>query len=183
MTKIKNCPNPTCGSSNMKVVPAFAGAYYFVECSDCYMYGPPGVNGDAAVDLWNSLCTPPDCDDGWISVKDELPKAGRAVLLCVKGERRAVVGYIDMRDGLWVVHGESITYNPTDDFVTHWQPLPSLPNLPTNEPTTPEMDVQQAVDDVIESLARLPDAIARVGEEVKETVRKMLDERRGESVQ
>jgi hypothetical protein len=326
MAKIKNCPNPTCGSDDLKVVPTAMCAYYFVECGSCYMSGPHGVDGDAAIDLWNALSTRyviggpgisrklgselvahtpstdlsikecPNCnrsvalrksgfvwhvscalclasgphdwdiyravegwnalfdpasdwisvndrlpnpgeyvhafsqvaghlvafrdlstekwrgrtldgihwhdyttithweyfrpapgstlgedeplESGWISVEDDLPETSEFVLVCDPYESTPLMGFFAQTDNKWYVQPTSGKWKGqrfemgTDGTITHWQPLPALPNLPTDEPTSPEMDVQQAVDEAIESLARLPDAIARV---IDETVQKMID--------
>jgi hypothetical protein len=175
MFTIYKCPNPICRGDAELVQGVFGSlkAEWIVRCQKCRMSGPANYVQCEALHAWNVLSRP---DGGWISVEDRLPVQECSVLACDARGWMCIAQMInetsESSNLIWI-----LSLDGTPVVISYWQPLPAIPNLLTDEPlTTPEMDVQQAVDEVIESLARLPDAIARVGEEVKEAVRQMLKE-------
>lgn len=61
--------------------------------------------------------------DKWISTKDKLPEDGKEVLFY--GDSSVMVGWYDADKGYWVLSdADMIAYQ---DDVTHWMPLPRLP--------------------------------------------------------
>jgi len=59
----------------------------------------------------------------WISVKDELPAMGDAVLACLDFWGNPVVCF--RTDDGWAWDNVDVSIDDSD--VTHWQPLPELP--------------------------------------------------------
>lgn len=68
--------------------------------------------------------------DGWISVDERLPEYGMEVLV-TDGERRDCALYYKPRllDPMWLVTNicSHDSYEWDIERVTHWQPLPPLP--------------------------------------------------------
>jgi hypothetical protein len=60
----------------------------------------------------------------WIKVKDRLPDEDRAAL--VTDGRHVTLGDWTLKDG-WVLSREDKAIGFTADSVTHWMPLPELP--------------------------------------------------------
>lgn len=63
----------------------------------------------------------------WISVKDRLPEKGDIYLVCViflenASELKVDIGFYDEEDKDWELDCCTLDY-----IVTHWMPLPSLP--------------------------------------------------------
>lgn len=61
----------------------------------------------------------------WISVKDRLPDKSVSVLICANGHR--VTAYYDKVKEVFRLTEDDNLYYLTE-CVTHWQPLPELPN-------------------------------------------------------
>ena len=64
----------------------------------------------------------------WISVKDRLPKPFVSVLVYMPGETPCPTvheGYLNPHGGWWAFH-----FDRLEDEVTHWMPLPPLPEPP-----------------------------------------------------
>lgn len=60
----------------------------------------------------------------WIKVEDRLPEDCVVVLLCLvygSGKKYARTGFYDHQAECWM-------YNANVVLVTHWQPLPELPD-------------------------------------------------------
>lgn len=71
----------------------------------------------------------------WTSVEDGLPEVGQQVSICVTGNK-ANVGYLKTykSETYWIIQTPDSAYKESPlHSVTHWQPLPSLPNP---KPTT-----------------------------------------------
>jgi len=63
----------------------------------------------------------------WISVKDSLPEKDDIYLVCViffenAGKSKVDIGFYDEEDKDWTLDCCTLDY-----VVTHWMPLPSLP--------------------------------------------------------
>lgn len=71
--------------------------------------------------------------NGWISVKDRLPKRGHRVLVAYDDLRgivehsapEVVCGALSLKSDYWVI--DNVLYGVEPDKVTHWRPFPTLP--------------------------------------------------------
>jgi hypothetical protein len=63
----------------------------------------------------------------WISVKDEMPHYGRAVLVVYHGVVQHVTYRRDI--GEWIAANDDTSDHMPESFVTHWMPLPEPPVL------------------------------------------------------
>ena len=59
----------------------------------------------------------------WISVKDQMPKTNKGVLVYIPVEDDHITSGMFDVSGTWVLLDE---YRPTEN-VTHWMPLPTPP--------------------------------------------------------
>lgn len=59
----------------------------------------------------------------WISVKDRLPKDGQKALIIHQGDIDLAI-YEDL---FWDYSPQNIEINMVQDKITHWMPLPEVP--------------------------------------------------------
>lgn len=92
-----------------------------------------GVNGEqypCKPDIFEQTYEPEDLKEakstrlnGWISVKDRLPEEYKEVLAYDSEHKEIVIAFYDSESEEW-------TYgNWYDGEITHWQPLPELPEV------------------------------------------------------
>lgn len=70
-------------------------------------------------------------NNSWISVSDQLPEVGKMVLVCTINKESERDITIASFNGLSILHNShGCNWSGADyyDVVTHWQPLPQLPN-------------------------------------------------------
>lgn len=67
---------------------------------------------------------------GWISVKDRLPENARFVLICL-GRAIPQIGRYLNEDGWWIRNSGIL--KSSGDIVTHWMPLPEVPEKMEDE--------------------------------------------------
>lgn len=100
---------------------------YEVICSnyDCIIYGADNkyfFTKEEATEAWNKR-TP-----GWISVNKRLPEREEAVVVLTEG-MELLVAKIDEKFDYWYHEEGAFSMS----YVTHWFPIPELPEPPTLE--------------------------------------------------
>jgi len=70
-------------------------------------------------------------DDGWISVEDRLPEVWQDVLVLDRWTFH-YDSYLKS-NGMWFINNTFYTEEAYASNVTHWQPLPNQPVLPSNK--------------------------------------------------
>lgn len=119
MSELKPCP--FCGSEDVRVIGSAC-----ISCDCCHASVEAGilVKRTALELLWNSI--PRNTrTDGWISVKDRVPKMGEPVLVSGSHEH-PWIGY-RVADAKYDFNWVDICDNDFIVGITHWQPLPSAP--------------------------------------------------------
>ena len=84
-----------------------------------------GVNGEqypCKPDIFEQTYEPADLN-GWISVKDRLPEDDKEVLAYDSEHKEIVIALYDSEDEEWD-YGDWY-----EGAITHWQPLPELPEV------------------------------------------------------
>ena len=121
MDKLKPCP--FCGSDGRIITdepncPHYRTTFYVICMNSmCECELRHSIDKELAITAWNTRA------DGWVSVKDRLPK-GFVLLAC----RNSQLNY-DVRIGYWDTDIQEF-YDDGEGFIlhpTHWQHLPPVP--------------------------------------------------------
>lgn len=86
---------------------------------------PPLLPSDE-IDKWRERFVTVGRADGWISVEERLPEEFKPVLIAAPGIDRAFCGWYTAQG--WIDAEEGLGLGV--DGVTHWRPLPPLPEPP-----------------------------------------------------
>ena len=132
-TDIKLKPCPFCGSkADLIIAPGYfnngQSSAWVVKCKNNCACQMPQKSENDAVKMWNRRV-----DDQWISVKKALPPFCKYVYVAIKESPSSHSRYTDLGflagDDDWRVLDEEngITYLIDEETVTHWMPLPDLP--------------------------------------------------------
>lgn len=136
MEKLKPCP--FCGGEayiaeyEPRLLRPVRNHPYSVWCNECELafgwdcdYGGIFDTKEEAVKAWNSRA------DGWIPVKERLPKAGVEVLVLspVFGKLRVRIGVLAKDRKTWGSIGGALeaSFFPYGTEPVFWKPLPELP--------------------------------------------------------
>lgn len=85
--------------------------------------GPYHKGGDEIqIDILVDMIDEESSVFGWISVKDALPESGARVLVYIRGH-----GMVKPHSTVWTF--EDVEREVWEECVTHWMPLPDLPEV------------------------------------------------------
>lgn len=111
-------PCPFCGgTATLKQDPTQS---WYIECF-CGVFKGYYTKKQNAIDAWNRRATDANVGDGWISVKDELPKEDGEFLVLYGGKKAGIRLFLN---GTFRLNYESAKSYET---LTHWRPLPKPP--------------------------------------------------------
>jgi Lar family restriction alleviation protein len=124
MPKIDLLPCPFCGETDLQLESFSGFGEDVVICRSCLAtFSQQEITcKEDLIKAWNTRAS------GWIPCSVKKPEAYKSVLVVIKDNDRYTwinIGETD-EDGNWMIGGE-FWYSKSDTSITHWMPLPELP--------------------------------------------------------
>lgn len=128
MTEILK-PCPFCGG---EAHISKMGYPHWIYCKNCGARVHGRVVGEregekASIEAWNRRTE----QAGWIKTSEQMPIAYNPILLYHRLYKEICIGYWRALTGLWWVFNYGVYSD--EDVITHWMPLPELPEEEENE--------------------------------------------------